>query len=128
MKPIDRRFRLHSTLIAGAAVSVAVTLVAPVVAEASQQGIPISVIALLNAGVLMLGIAYLLWSSAWTLPVVMNGVTVGLERGKVPRPLVRGLVLAMSPALLATSMVYGVCGGGVREFRRVQRVARGRMA
>ena len=66
MKPIDRRFRFHSTLIAGVAVSVAVTLVAPVVAEASQQGIPISVIALLNAGVLMLGIAYLLWSSAWT--------------------------------------------------------------
>ncbi len=125
MNPIARRFRLHSTLILVAAASIAVALVAPVVAQASQEGIPIGVMAMLNAGVLMLGIAYLLWSSAWTLPVVMNGVTVGLVRGKVPRPLVRGVVLVISPALLATSVVYGVCGGGVREFRRVQRVARG---
>ncbi len=128
MKAIDRRFRLHSTSIVVAAVSVAVALVAPVVAQASQQGIPMSVIALLNAGVLMLGIAYLLWASAWTLPVLMNGVTLSLERGRVPRPLVRGVVLILSPALLATSAVYGVCGGGVREFRRVQRVARSRAA
>ena len=120
---VASKFRIHSTGIAVAALGTAAALVAPVLVDAQRQGIPLGVTSVSNAALVGLGLAYLLWASAWALPVVMNGATAWLERMHVPLPLVRAVVLTVSPLLLLACVTYGAIGGGVAQYRRVRRAA-----
>ncbi|MFN7952278.1 MAG: hypothetical protein U0610_11175 [bacterium] len=120
---VASRFRLHSTLIACAAIGTAVALIVPVLVEAERQGVHVGASAIANAALAAIGIAYLLWASAWALPVVMNGATLWLERVRVPQPLIRAALLVVAPVLLLGSATYGVLGGGVAQYRRVRRAS-----
>lgn len=114
------KFRMHSALIGVAALGTAAALVIPVLVDAAHQGIALGASTIGNATIVGLGIAYLLWASAWVLPVVMNAATAWLERIHVPLPLTRAVVLLVSPLLLIVCVTYGALGGGVAHFRRVR--------
>ncbi len=122
-RSVASKFRIHSTAIAVSALGTAAAMVVPVLADAERQGIALGVVTITNATIVGLGVAYLMWSSAWVLPVVMNAATAWLERIHIPMPLTRAVVLTVSPLLLVACVAYGAIGGGVAQYRRVRRAA-----
>ncbi len=117
------RFRKRSRNVTIAAIVVGLVVIAPLVLEIPRTRGPGMAGQLVTGLLAGAGIAWVVWSSAWTLPALLGAARARLGRAGVPGGAIVVVLVATLPLLLAAAAAYGVLGGGVRERRRARDAA-----